>query len=85
MQFCPNSDVISKKKGVHRKIRSKLGDLQNKKVFTEIVMVFRSKLGDLQKIKEGLQASHADFSVSFRWDPLELMGPLLGRCGQRPS
>ena len=26
--------------------------------------------------KKGLQVSHADFSVSFRWAPLELMGPL---------
>ena len=25
-----------------------------------------------------LQASHGNFSVSFRWAPLELMGPLLG-------
>ena len=30
------------------------------------------------KTKKDLQASHADFSVSFRWSPLELMGPLLG-------
>ena len=27
--------------------------------------------------KKGFQASHADFSVSFRWAPLELMDPLL--------
>ena len=27
--------------------------------------------------KKGLQTSHADFSVSVRWAPLELMGPLL--------
>ena len=51
-------------------------DLQ-KKVFTEIQTVFPVEIRWIPK-KKGLQASHADFSVSFRWAPLELMDHLLG-------
>ena len=47
----------------------------------KLYRVFRSKLGrwsPKKKKKKGLQASHADFSVSFWWASLELIGPLLG-------
>ena len=59
-----NGAVWSEKRGdLHRK----------KKVFTEIQTVFP----DLRK-KKGLQASHADFSVSFRWAPTRAHGPSAG-------
>ena len=50
---------------------------KTKKVFIEILTVFPVEIrcSPKKKKKKGLQASHADFSVSFRWAPSRAHGP----------